>query len=125
MLRSIILVAILILVATPAFAQRGGFTPEKMQQRQERQIADIAEKLALSDEQKPVFLQIMKDASDAKVEIFRSMRDGGDRQGIRKKMQAQTEKANEALKEVLTEDQMTRLLRYQQQGRRSGGRRQN
>jgi hypothetical protein len=116
---------LMLLVSAPAFAQRGGFSPDTMRDRQEKQIKELVGKLELTDEQTPEFTRIMNESVTKRIDLLESMRNGVDRREVRSKFEAITLSTTEALKKILSEDQMKQYVQYQEKNRRRGRRRQD
>jgi len=108
---------------TSALAQspRQQRTPEEIQNRFDAATNEMIEALELTDEQKPLFMDIM-DASNAdRMKLLEDMRNGGDRSSMREKMMALNSTTTEALSSVLTESQLEKynsiLAERREQGR--------
>lgn len=113
-LKRLAVFAVIALTVGVVHAQRGNFSPEQMRARFEEQNKELAQELALTEEQTPKFMEIMTAAVDERIEMFAEMRGGGgDRQGIREKMAALDEETTEKLAEVLTEEQMKKYKEIQ------------
>ncbi len=96
-------------------------TPEEIQNRFDAATNEMIEALELTDEQKPLFMDIM-DASNAdRMKLLEDMRNGGDRSSMREKMMALNSTTTEALSSVLTESQLEKynsiLAERREQGR--------
>jgi len=115
----------LLLLAAPAFAQRGGGNPEE---RLDRQMATLKERLKLTPEQeakvKPILAESAKKASEAR---RKHMPDGpppADREAMRADMRQIDDETSEALGKILTAEQTEehKKMRAERQGRFGGGR---
>ncbi len=85
----------------------------------------LAERLELTEEQKPKFEAIMEDATTKRRALMQSMRNEEiDREAAMEQMREIQEAATASLAEVLTEEQMTRYrdMMERMRGRRGGGR---
>jgi Spy/CpxP family protein refolding chaperone len=68
--------------------------------------ADVAEKLKISDDQKEKMAKVREEQQTAMRELFAGGRDGGgDREGLRAKMEESRKKTEEKILAVLSEDQ--------------------
>ncbi len=106
--------AVLLLTAGIVHAQRGNFSPEQMRARFEEQNKELAQKLALTEDQMPKFMEIMTASVDKRIDMIAEMRGRrGDRQGFREKMASLDEETIKNLAEVLTEDQMKKYEEIQ------------
>ena len=117
-------IALLAGVTGVAHAQRGGFSPEQMKERQLVQAEETAKALKLSDEQLPEYMEIVTASVEKRMELITSMRGGGGFLGMREKMQEIEGETTKALLEVLTEEQMEQykeiLASRPRRGRRQG-----
>ena len=123
-LKRLAVFAVIALTAGVVHAQRGNFSSEQMRARFEEQNKDLAQELALTEEQTTKFTEIMTAAVDIRIEMIAEMRSGGGgREAIREKMTALDEETTEKLAEVLTEDQMKKYKEIQanRPRRRRGG----
>lgn len=119
MIKSLTFAALLMLTAFTSYAQRGGgrLSPEEMA---DRQTTQMTEHLELTDEQEKevaaINLTYAKIIRDARKEA------AGDRTALRTTMQSMLQDRTEALKEVLTEEQLIKLeeVRSQYGQRRQG-----
>jgi hypothetical protein len=127
--RTIGLIAVsFILFAGSAFAQgqRQRLSPEEQQARFEKQSQEMIVALELTDEQTPMFMEIMEAANADRNDLIEDIQNGGDRSTARARMTKLNDTTNEALAGVLTDDQMkkyTQILderREQARGSRSG-----
>jgi Spy/CpxP family protein refolding chaperone len=115
--------AMLAAASSPAFAQGGG-GGGNMQERQAAQRAMLFEGITLSDEQKTKIDSISAAATKERTEARASM--GEDRQAwMQKNMEIMT-KERDAIKKVLTPEQVTQfeanIAKMPQMGRGRGGR---
>ena len=118
------IIFILPLLSHTAFAQRGGGLPEE---RAEKQTAMMREYLDLTDEQLPKIEEINLKFAKNNEELREKYR--GDRETIIAAFRESEQLKEEALAQVLTEEQMNKLqekkaeMRSQRRGRGSRGRR--
>ncbi|MFY0653411.1 MAG: hypothetical protein JXQ96_15320 [Cyclobacteriaceae bacterium] len=106
----------------PGQGQRGPrMNPAEMAKMEKTMIMDSIPNL--SADQMMLIDQIFADMSESTQTLFENARNGGDRTGMREKMQAIRASKNEALKQVFTEEQQQRyaeLLKRGQERRREG-----
>ena len=94
----------LMLTTFPMFGQPGGRDMPSPEERAKRQTAHMTEELKLTSEQE-------KEVGDINLTYANKMKDArdeaaGDRTAMRAKMEAMMKEKSEALKEVLTEEQI-------------------
>ena len=112
-------------VAGSAFAQgqRQRMTPEQQQERFEKETKKMITALELTDEQTPMFMEIMEASQADRNDMMEDMRGGGgDRSAMQEKMQKLNASTNEALAGVLTADQMAKYKKIltERAGQRRG-----
>ncbi len=106
-----------------ARAQRGQFSPEQIRERLTTQAEEMAKQLELSDEQMPMYMEIVLAGVEKRMELIGSMQGGGGFQGMREKMRELQEETTKALEDVLDEKQMKKykdILADRQRRRRRG-----
>jgi len=117
-------VLMMLLVAPLAFAQgqRQRMTPEQMQERFEQETKEMITALELTEEQIPMYTEIMEAANADRTDMMEDMASGDvDRSEMRDKMMKLTANTEEALSAVLTEAQMEKYKKILEE--RAGQRR--
>ena len=108
--------------ATVAMAQPGGqrnFDPKEMAKRQ---TEELTKELGLNKDQAKKVLELNTKSMEKMSEMRGQMRDGGNREAMREKMQKQREEQNAEMKKILTEDQYKKYEKYLEERRsRRGG----
>ena len=115
------------ITASSVFAQgqRQRMSPEQMQQRFEEQTKEMITALELTEEQIPLFTEIMVAANADRMDLMEDMSAGTvERSAMRGKMEEMEKNTREALAGVLTETQMEKygkILEERQGQRRRRG----
>lgn len=113
-------------VVPQAFAQRGGArNPEQMRQRFVAQVDETIKALALEDSTAGKVREILMSSLDTRIKMMSEARDRGDFEAVRTKMQDLQKETEARLAGVLSEEQMARYRKIQQErsANRRGGRR--
>ena len=121
----IAVISIFVVFASAAQAQRRGFSPEEMRERQQEANEELMAELELSDKQALKVEEILVSALESRIEMIEEVRSGGgQRDGIREKMGELNEDTAAKLAEILSEDQMEKynkiLSERPRRGRRNG-----
>ncbi len=126
---------LLLFVASSVWAQPGPPTRERQEQRLEKMMADMTEKLSLSEEQAAQIKEILSSHSARQRELFEANREEAreSRMQMRDDMKKAREETDAEVKTLLTEEQAEAYEKYMddhrpgrwRRGPRKGGRRGN
>ena len=116
--RAVLAFAFISFLATPdAFAQRNG--RQNMQERMKEQINEVVTALALSDEKEVQVRGILEEEANERATIFQGAQgqDRNARRMMREEMAQLTERTNEKLTAVLSEEEMEKYNKIQSEMR--------
>ena len=115
--RSILVAALVLLIATTALSQPMRMTPQA-------RTDTLAKQLSLSDEQKAKVLDLLTKQDEARQKAFADAQ--GDRDAMRETMTKLREETNTKMKAILTKEQFEKYEKIQSEMRGGmGGRRPN
>lgn len=104
----------MILGTTISFAQPGGqMDPEAMAKRQTEELKEV---LSLDKAQEKQVYDLNIETGKTRMKMFEKMRDSGEGfEGMREKMTKMREEDNKKMKKILTEAQMEKYLKWQEE----------
>jgi len=109
MRKTLYTLALLLFASSSAFAQQGqgrrAMSPEQMRERHDVQVKEMATALELSEEQTPLFLEVMEAQFADRMDLMEDMQ-AGNRGNMREKMEALQATTEKVLAGFLNETQM-------------------